>query len=423
MKGGVRRTSLACLLVVCSGLLGLGAAELALRIANPSLLDLPSRHRLPHPVFGWALEPGADYLNREGREQVRVRVSSAGWRDRERTIAKPAKELRIAVLGDSFVESYSVDLEDSFPMRLERGLEGPDRPVEVLNFGVGGFGTLQEYLVYRNVACGYAPDLVLLGFCVGNDLRDNSRELESLLNGSPLQQMNRPFLRDGDGPWDDADIDLTAPRRAYRELSASRLRRLLRRSVLVAPARRVPERLRAALGEGPSRADLELAVHGVHYCRETPEYARAWRLTERILRRLRDDVRAQGAELVVFSEPTYREVDARAMRSIEDASPAPARLCLEQAPGFARLGSVLRDLGIAYVDLLADFRRSIRDRELFRTSDRHWNAAGHALVAAALEKALARRLLVPAAVGTTAPAARPPCTPIPALPLPAPSTP
>jgi hypothetical protein len=42
----------------------------------------------------------------------------------------------------------------------------------VLNFGVSGYGTDQEWLLYQAVGRRYCPDLVLVAL-YGNDLREN----------------------------------------------------------------------------------------------------------------------------------------------------------------------------------------------------------------------------------------------------------
>ena len=65
--------------------------------------------------------------------------------------------------------------------------------VEVLNFGVSGYGTAQSYLLLRQHVQSYGPDLVVLAFYNGNDVADNSIVL------STETQKSRPFylIRDG----------------------------------------------------------------------------------------------------------------------------------------------------------------------------------------------------------------------------------
>jgi hypothetical protein len=132
----------------------------------------------------WSIEGGADF-----------EVNSAGFRDREHTLEKPVGVIRVAVLGDSYIEALQVPAEAMFATALEHELNsrkvfGPKR-VEVLSFGVSGFGTAQELLMLRHHVWQFDPDHVLLAFLPGNDIRNNSRELEP--------QQVRPFFELVDG--------------------------------------------------------------------------------------------------------------------------------------------------------------------------------------------------------------------------------
>jgi lysophospholipase L1-like esterase len=82
------------------------------------------------------------------------------------------------VIGDSVTFGSGVALGERFSDRLEVLLgERLGREVEVLNFGVGGYDTLQEVATLEDVGLRFQPDLVIVGYCV-NDLGDNSPNLE-----------------------------------------------------------------------------------------------------------------------------------------------------------------------------------------------------------------------------------------------------
>lgn len=61
---------------------------------------------------------------------------------------------------------------------MERQLDKCDalqrRKIEVINFGVSGYGTGQELITLQKRAWQYNPDIVLLAFLTGNDFRDNT---------------------------------------------------------------------------------------------------------------------------------------------------------------------------------------------------------------------------------------------------------
>jgi hypothetical protein len=366
------------------------AAEWHFRRTVP--IDWTQEHRVPHPVLGWSLEAGASYMTYVP-QPIRVVYNSDGWRDYERP-ERPGQTTRIAVLGDSFIEAYSVDLEDAFTSRLETLAGESGREVEVLNFGVGGYGTLQEYLVFTEVARRYEPSLVLLGFHFGNDVRNNNLALESIVNTGRAKVTSRPFLTpNADGDWSITQVDFDEARRQYdaersrrerwplRDARKSVLLRLMGRAAgrftnAISPDTAIPDRNNSEVDRG------DLSRFGVHFCEEPPEISAAWDLTARILARLRDDVRAVGAVLAVFTVPAVEEVSPPALRAAMSRAADAGQICVARAPGYDRLAEVLEELEIFEVDLLPDFRAAARERgvKLFRREG-HWGPAGHALAA------------------------------------------
>lgn len=95
-----------------------------------------------------------------------VRINSYGMRDEETTIKKPEDTFRIAVLGDSVTFGYGVSVEESYPDILEKKLQDNrvgDRKIEVLNFGVMGYGMNQNLSVLEHKVFDFEPDIVILG--------------------------------------------------------------------------------------------------------------------------------------------------------------------------------------------------------------------------------------------------------------------
>src|SRR4051812_27490084 len=158
--------------VVC-----LGVAEVALRATG---FSAPIWYQ-PDAQLGWTLRPNAKgWFTFEGRGFVQV--SPAGFRDRTHDLQKPKDTYRVAVLGDSYAEAMQVDFKSTFWWQLQEKLAAcapQGTQVEVMNFGVSGYGTAQEALVLEQTAIRYEPDLVLLAFTNGNDLLNNSRRLEA----------------------------------------------------------------------------------------------------------------------------------------------------------------------------------------------------------------------------------------------------
>jgi lysophospholipase L1-like esterase len=101
-----------------------------------------------------------------------VKFNSAGFFDRDREVAKPAKTFRLAAIGDSVVFGWGVTAEVRFTDVLERYLNETASDgwrFEVLNFGVPGYNTVMEAEQLRSRVMAYGPDAVVLTFVLDND--------------------------------------------------------------------------------------------------------------------------------------------------------------------------------------------------------------------------------------------------------------
>ncbi|HVK00051.1 MAG TPA: SGNH/GDSL hydrolase family protein, partial [Gemmatimonadales bacterium] len=132
------------------------------------------------PVRGMAHIPGAKSV-RQSNGRPWVEINSDGWRGPEVPLAAAPGTFRIALLGDSYIEAFEVPFEKTVGELLEGRLSAlRGTPVEVLNFGHGGYGTTQELLTLQHEVWKYSPDLVLLAVTTGNDISDNSRRLKGI---------------------------------------------------------------------------------------------------------------------------------------------------------------------------------------------------------------------------------------------------
>lgn len=116
-------------------------------------------HR-PNAVAHWHSFPGAYPL----------RANRWGFADDDFPREKPPGEWRAVVLGDSVAMGFGLDHADALPDQLERRLAGRgQRPVQVINAAVSGYGTAQYPEALRR-ALAFAPDLVLIGVCLNDVL-------------------------------------------------------------------------------------------------------------------------------------------------------------------------------------------------------------------------------------------------------------
>ena len=101
-------------------------------------------------------------------------INSDGLCDVEHFSQKADGTQRIALLGDSITEALQVPLDKRFARVLEQKLNaGLKTKFEIINFGVGGFGTGQEYLQYVRDVRRYKPDQVILMYHQGDETENS----------------------------------------------------------------------------------------------------------------------------------------------------------------------------------------------------------------------------------------------------------
>src|SRR4051812_9694514 len=144
----------------------------------------------PDPDLGWSFRPRLQgWATHENTAYLRI--NRQGFRGED--WPQHARGFRIAVLGDSFVESSNLPDEQALTTLIQRNLqECPTfRPgLEVLNLGVSGYGTGQEYVLLTKTVQLLHPNMVVLAFYAGNDVANNARVL------SAAGQTEKPYFHE-----------------------------------------------------------------------------------------------------------------------------------------------------------------------------------------------------------------------------------
>ena len=279
---------------------------------------------------------------------------------------------RLVLLGDSFAEGWGVEIGQAVSERLEERLSAGGVPAEVFNFGVAGYGTDQQLLLFDRNRGAYAPDVVLLMF-YGNDLWNNA-----LNRGIGVERGFKPRFVLGQGNslrltgvpvrrtryWD-FGRHLSLPARVSRyAFDHWHLAALLRKAF----SPEVP---------AAQRRDFYMALYGTG---ETAErFEKVWRTTDRLLLELENRVRRAGARLLLVYVPAIVQIEREdweakvsrfQMQEEEYALDKPNR----------RLAAAAARHGITLLDLSPAFLAAAVTETLFHR-DSHWNAAGHELAA------------------------------------------
>lgn len=131
-------------------------------------LKMGCRH-IPGKQVVWRMEGFSD-----------DKLSSVGYRDSEHSVVKPKGCYRIALLGDSAVESMQVRLNHTFGKVLESLLKAQLQKnskaninyFETINFGCSSYSTGQELLQYEQEVDKYQPDAIVLLYNRGDSLEN-----------------------------------------------------------------------------------------------------------------------------------------------------------------------------------------------------------------------------------------------------------
>jgi len=410
---GTRPSLRVKLAVVASSLLvGLLIFELFLRAVG-----------FTYPIFyepdasrGYALRPGMrGWYRKEG--EAYVEINSDGLRDREHSKQKPPGTLRVAVVGDSYAEAFQVGQDKAFWSVMERRLRECPAPaggrVEVINFGVSGYGTAQELITLREKVWAYSPDVVLLAVTTNNDVLDNSRALK-LADEIPYFT-----LRDGQLVLDDSFRDSrsfrlrgSALNRAGRWLrdrlrfvQAVHLAQVALKSRLDAwrhrddaqdrqkdAGQQPPAQQQAAPSERQGAPTDELGAANVIYREPTDDTWRdAWAVTEKLMATMNAEVRAHGARflLVTLSNGIQVYPDASARKGFADRLGVEDLFYAER-----RLRALGAREGFPVVNLAPELQRLADERKVYlhgfgrELGNGHWNEDGHRVAGGLLAESL-----------------------------------
>jgi hypothetical protein len=282
-------------------IIALTVCELGLRIIGVS-------YPLPYqtdPFCGTKLQPHFSALfTKEGRAYVQT--TSDGRRDREYPKQKGANVYRIAVLGDSYAEALQVDASETFWSVLQTELQSCEKlqgkQVEVLNFGVSGFGTAQELQMLEHYVWEYQPDVVLLAFLTGNDISDNSTALSANRVRPFYQLANEQLVLDESFRENPTYL---AANSTWGQLKTA----WINRSRLLQLMRESWNRVQESRSHSPQEQNSERGLDAVYSPPKSLEWNEAWDITERILIRMNEKSREYGSLFCVVTLSNAAQVE------------------------------------------------------------------------------------------------------------------
>jgi len=329
------------------------------------------RHYFPHPRFLYELDEHRGYklaknfrgVFRDPQNEyiARADTNSIGLRDYEYG-EKGENTFRILVLGDSFTFGAGVEFEETFVRQLETILreKNRNRKYEVINAGVLGYGTDQEYYFLKEWGFKLKPDLVIVAFYIQNDLED-------VMIGA----LNHYTVRDG------YLFDLFSYKQKERgknfferysrtyEFIEDRVNNLL---------------IKTGFKKKPwesSGLPLDMKFYLKKY---PPKFEEAMNKTKGFLKGIDSLEKQIGGKSLIVLIPTRDQVfDGWWMKKLERFHENPSNYNITRVND--EIADLAKENKIPFLDLLHSQREYEKEIDLFLTSDSHWNKEGHKLVA------------------------------------------
>jgi len=317
--------------------------EVALRLFAPRLgvaVNEKSRFcRFDHEL-GWVPLENITYVEKENRYFVHQNQFGLRAPD-DIQLRKTSGRKRILVLGDSYVWGVGASQEELFTApEVYRTND------EVINCGVSGYGTDQEYLFYLLTGQKFDVDQVVLAFTLYNDVENN-------LNSKQYSYLKPYFTLNSD--------QLILHNDHVRYSIIDNFFRILNRDFRVwnVADQGVHGLINTLLRKPQKHLETDVVVSEAD--------RRGIELTLAIIKKLKEAVEARHAEFYVVFIP-YKP-------RIENHLPG-------NHPFAPLLAAGLTQMGISYREPYPEFLKSaMAGVDPFNVGDNHFNAAGHALFA------------------------------------------
>ena len=390
-----RRELLLNLLMLTASLVAIGVLfEVGVRTLAPQTVLTLKGLYISDSEVGFRHRPGFVGHERNPEYDTLVFIDERGYRVPAEPEARAADAYRVVGLGDSFTFGSGVEAEEVYLERIEdllRDTGSPGRPVQVVNAGVGGMGLGNEARLLETDGGVLQPDLVIVGFYVGNDVRDVMCGWDRFV-----------VDRDGFLHWKDEIINRywhpLRPGEIVRDGTLPERQGIQSTGALPIPFKDVLKRnlhsylflqrrydaLRARLRPATEGALKEFTVFNMEALllkKYPPELDNAWDQVRGILAQMDAWTHERGARLVIVAIPIGEQIYPAMWehtQSLYGLDPTDFDLDKPQ-----RLVSKIgEELGVPVIDVRGALRDAAREGpELYYRKDIHWTPRGHDVAA------------------------------------------
>ena len=327
--------------------------------------DLGFRVRAHAPSFGGSL------------------TNQFGFNDRDYPLQKTPGVFRILVVGDSF--SWAGGPEGNYTAVLERMFEQRDgsHKTDVINAGYSGTHTGEQLAMLRKFGLQYNPDLVVLGFDIGNDFVDADPDRKRIIVNGIYMDISRSHEHKLLG---------------YPIIPQSRLLLFIEQKYKVWAESRKAKTETVTKGAGFFSEETYLAIERgrLEFFNTSPSRPKHLQANvDYILQSISEMdalLKSRNIKLVVALYPDEFQVNEVLLKAVfEKYKLKPEDYDLKFAQNL--LKQFLESRGIPVIDFLERFQAEGKKKDVYLLRDTHWNSAGNQLAADILFADLTKGLL------------------------------
>lgn len=304
---------------------------------------------------------------------VTVVTNSHGMRNPEIPIPKPDGVKRVLFIGDSFTMGWGVNEAQGFVRQTETILNTMTlpHPVQTINAGFTAAGPSGYYLSLKLDGLSFDPDVVVVGFYLGNDIlsRKDVEWLRVDNQGLPDVVRSRSSYIDATGQLRLKDLPLPYHFPYLRQLNLFILT------------------MNAFAGNKTIPTQNELIQDTICvFNRDCHDFDQAKSEVKLLLTAMNHILTKQGKKLVVAIIPTHFQVHfnvAYKTRYHLPLKPSNRRFLNDEFIQY------FQNQGIDYIDLLPPLLEQAGSTRLYFEQDDHWNQEGHRVAADVIAAKLA----------------------------------
>ena len=348
--------------------------EILLRIFFPQNLNIT---RLDAEKI-YEHKPGIKSILKRQEFATNVKINSYGLRDKEYELENPNGTIRIAIVGDSFVFGFGIEQNETFVKILEGIINSRlKKNYEVINFGVSGYGTEQEYILIKNDVIKYSPDIIIIAFSL-TDLKENVKfNLFDVKNTTLIRNHTQKItlilkLRNYIS-WHSHFYSLVY----FSVIDNQELRDFLIKIKLLNPPYK------------DSSTDFDSLIY---FNTKNHDFDYVMNKTILLLNEINNIAKQNNVTLIVFIVPTKEQVDDNKMKEyIKNKNLNNEKLNITKVQQI--ISSIQKD-NITIIDPLDQFKKHNINNTFYYDIDGHWNQKGHQFVANIIHENLIKHSLV-----------------------------